>query len=144
MNYFKLSRIAAVFEVEIFDWNQIGNAKKIASGKIPLDDLPVFERAVKKIQLNNELKPSTPGGILNLHIVFRPEFAIRKKQGSGMTKTLTGIGNGISTGVGSVVSTGGSFVGTGINQAGNVVGSGKNLVGSGFGLLKKNKEYVLK
>jgi Ca2+-dependent lipid-binding protein len=137
-----LSRIADVFEVEIFDWNQIGNAKKIASGKIQLDDLPAFERAVRKIQLNNELKSSVPGGVLNLHIVFRPEFAIKKKQGTGVTKTLTGIGTGISTGVGNVVSGGGSFVGSGINLVGSgaskAVNSGKNF---GFsGLLKKNKE----
>jgi hypothetical protein len=95
---------------------------------------------VKKIQLNNMLKSSEPGGVLNLHIVFRPEFTTRKKQGSGITRTLTGIGTGISTGVGNVVSTGGSFVGSGINQAGNIVGSGKSFVGSGFGLLKKNKD----
>ncbi|RIA79993.1 C2 domain-containing protein [Glomus cerebriforme] len=130
-----LSRTASIFEVEIFDWNQIGNDKKIASGKIQLDDLPVFERAEKKIQLKNEMKSATaPGGVLNLHFVFRPSFIMRKKQNSGIvtgaTKALTGIGTGIGTGVGNV----GSFVGSGANTV--VTGAG-NAVSSGFGFLKK-------
>ena len=123
----------------MFDWNQIGNAKRIASGKIPLDNLPTFEMAVEKIQLKNEINPSEPGGVLNLHIVFRPSFAMRKKQSTGVSKTLTGIGTGIGTGVGNVVSTGGSFVGSGINLVGSGANKAGNIVGSGFGLLKKNK-----
>ncbi|CAG8444217.1 9112_t:CDS:10 [Funneliformis mosseae] len=133
-----LSRSADVLEAEMFDWNQIGNATKIASCKIQIDDLPLFERAVKNINLQNELDNSKPGGILNLHIVFRPALLSRRRQTSGVvTKTLTGIGSG----VGNVVAGGTSFVGSGVNLVGSgantfVSGAG-NMVGSGFGLLKK-------
>jgi hypothetical protein len=90
---------------------------------------------VKEIQLKNELKSSTPGGKLILHIVFRPELVARKKQNSGgvvdgATRALTGIG----TGVGSAVTNSGSFVGS---KANSLVSGAGNVVGSGFGLLKK-------
>ncbi|GES95782.1 C2 domain-containing protein [Rhizophagus clarus] len=126
-----LSRSTSVLEFEVFDWNRLGTAKKIASGSTQLDDLPPFERAVKEAQLKNELSKSiAPGGKLNLHIVFRPSLVVRKKQNSGIidgaTRTLTGIG----TGVGSVVTSSGTFVGSKANSF--VSGAGK-----GLGLFKK-------
>ncbi|CAB4381485.1 unnamed protein product [Rhizophagus irregularis] len=126
-----LSRSTSVFEVDVFDWNQIGNDKKIASGSIQLDDLPPYEKTVKEIQLKNELSKSTaPGGKFILHIVFRPSLVGRKKQNSGVVdgaaRALTGIGSG----VGNVVTSSGTFVG---NKANTLVSG----VGSGFGLLKK-------
>lgn len=109
----------------------MGSAKKIASGSMKLDDLPTFERAVKEIQLKNEIsKSSAPGGKLNLHIVFRPSLVIRKKQNSGIVDGATRALTGIGTGVGNVVTSGGSFVGSKANSF--VSGAGK-----GFGLLKK-------
>jgi len=125
-----LSRSASVFEFEVFDWNQLGSDKKIASGSVQLDDLPLFEREVKEIQLKNELKSSAPGGKLILHMVFRPSLVLRKKQNSGVvdgaTRALTGIGT--------VVTSGGSFVGS---KANSLVSGAGNVVGSGFGFLKK-------
>ncbi|CAI2166045.1 12500_t:CDS:10 [Funneliformis geosporum] len=135
-----LSRSADLFEAEIFDWNQIGNATKIASCKIQIDDLPLIERAVKNINLQNELDNLKPGGILNLHIVFRPALLSRRRQTSGVvTKALTGIGSGVGNVVSGGIGSGVNIVGSGVN----LVGSGANTivsgVGSGFGLLKKPK-----
>lgn len=121
--------------MEVFDWNQIGNSKKIASGSIQLDDLPLYEKAVKEIQLKNELsKSSAPGGKLILHIVFRPSLVGRKRQNSGVVDGAARALTGIGTGVGSAVTSGGSFVG---NKANSIVTGAGNVVGSGFGLLKK-------
>jgi len=125
--------------VEVFDWNQIENDKRIAKGKIQLDDLPLFERAVQKIQLRNELEPPKPGGVLNLHMVFRPALLMRKKQNSGVVVSATKALTGISSGVGNVVSSSSSFVGSGVNLVGSGASTFVSGVGSGFGILRKPK-----
>lgn len=72
------SRVAADFTVEIFDWNQLEQAKSLGVGRIRLDDLEPLEAAERFITLS--LEKHGEKGAVHLRMVFQPEIIARARK----------------------------------------------------------------
>ncbi|KAI5991533.1 C2 domain-containing protein [Pisolithus albus] len=105
------SRVAADFTVEIFDWNQLEQAKSLGIGLIRLDDLEPLEAAERFITLS--LEKHGEKGVVHLRMVFQPEIIARTRKSTstfsvaGRAMTHIGslpmeAGRGVLHGVGSI------------------------------------------
>ncbi|KZT23846.1 tricalbin [Neolentinus lepideus HHB14362 ss-1] len=105
------SRVGADFEVEVFDWNQIEQAKKLGSGKIDLSDIEPFEAIEKVVSLSSQKHGDK--GEVRVRMVFQPEIITKSRKatstfssaGRAMTQIghmPVGAGKGVIHGVGSV------------------------------------------
>lgn len=144
------SRIAADFRFEIFDWNQIQQAKPLGGGIIPLADENVvaFSPVEKEIHVTG-----VPGatGTLHLRLLWQPELLSRKKTATmlggaigGATRVFTSAPGAVFGGTKAVVGGGAHLAGEGVHLGGKVIGGGARLAGgvlsSGMGLLSGNKK----
>ncbi|KAH6917432.1 transmembrane protein [Coprinopsis sp. MPI-PUGE-AT-0042] len=72
------SRVAADFQLEVYDWNQIEAAKLLGVGTVDLASIEAFEATEIKVPL------ATPKhgekGYVNLRLVFRPEIIAKQRQ----------------------------------------------------------------
>lgn len=98
------------FDVEVFDWNQIEQAKSLGTGKIDLENLEPFTGATITIPLTT-LKHGTKGE-LRISLLFQPSIIAKSRKntstfssaGRAMTQVGSlplGAGKGIVHGVGS-------------------------------------------
>ncbi|EPQ61056.1 tricalbin [Gloeophyllum trabeum ATCC 11539] len=105
------SRVGADFEVEIFDWNQIEQAKKLGSGKIELADIEPFEAIEKNIPLSSQKHGDK--GQVRVRLIFQPEIIAKTRKATSTFSTAgramtqighmpVGAGKGVIHGVGSV------------------------------------------
>ncbi|TFK57601.1 tricalbin [Heliocybe sulcata] len=105
------SRVGSDFEVEVFDWNQIEQAKKLGSGQIDLAELEPFEAVEKVIPLSHQKHGDK--GEIRIRMVFQPEIITKTRKatstfssaGRAMTQIghmPVGAGKGVIHGVGSV------------------------------------------
>ncbi|GBE78423.1 Uncharacterized protein SCP_0113110 [Sparassis crispa] len=89
------SRVAGNFMLEVFDWNQIEQAKSLGLGKIQLDDLEPFEVAERVIPLSSP-KHGEKGSI-RVSLLFRPEIIVKTRKNtstfSTAGRTMTQIGH---------------------------------------------------
>lgn len=123
--------MGADFSVEVFDWNQVEQAKSLGTGTIELAELEPFQGTESHIIL------STPKGgekgAIRLRLMFQPEIIAKARKNtstfSAAGRAMTQLG-GLPVGAGKGVISG---VGHGISG----VGSG---VGSLFG--KKEKDFA--
>ncbi|KIJ68717.1 hypothetical protein HYDPIDRAFT_81596 [Hydnomerulius pinastri MD-312] len=105
------SRVAADFYVEVFDWNQLEQAKSLGVGRITLDDLEPFQGTERIISLSSEKHGEK--GQVHLRMLFTPEIIAKSRKntstfsaaGRAMTTFGTlplGAGKGVIQGVGGI------------------------------------------
>lgn len=111
-----ISRVGADFSLEVFDWNQIEQAKSLGIAKIELTDIEPFTAAERSLPLVAE-KPGDHGKI-RIRMNFTPEIIAKARKntstfstaGRVMTQIPLGAGKGVFHGVGKVGTTvGGVF-----------------------------------
>lgn len=97
--------------MEVFDWNQLEQAKSLGIGRIALDDLEPFEPAVRDINLSTE-KHGEKGRVC-VRLTFAPEIIAKARKttstfsaaGRAMTQLGAlpmGAGKGVIHGVGGI------------------------------------------
>ncbi|KAI8644638.1 C2 domain-containing protein [Parasitella parasitica] len=137
-----IGRNKAVFDVKIFDWDQIGSDTLLAEGSIPIADLESF--AAK------EIDAPLSGGNIKLRMKWEPQLLARKREGTSLlgstTRIITGgtglagdvVGYGVGAG-GKVITGGtrmvGGAIGGGTKVVGGAIGGGIGAIGRGFGMI---------
>ncbi|KII93708.1 hypothetical protein PLICRDRAFT_131763 [Plicaturopsis crispa FD-325 SS-3] len=95
------SRVAADFSVEIFDWNQIEQAKSLGSATIALADIEPFQGTERVLQLQSEKHGDH--GQVRVRLMFQPEIIARSRKNtstfSSAGRAMTQIG-GLPIGAG--------------------------------------------
>ncbi|KAG8919579.1 hypothetical protein FRC01_001220, partial [Tulasnella sp. 417] len=105
------SRVAADFALEVFDWNQIEQAKSLGVGRIELADIEPFQSMERVIPIISP-KHGEKGEIL-LRLLFTPEIIAKARKNTSTFSTAgramtqlgglpLGAGKGVVHGVGSV------------------------------------------
>ncbi|KAG9044471.1 hypothetical protein FS837_008089 [Tulasnella sp. UAMH 9824] len=105
------SRVAADFTLEVFDWNQIEQAKSLGVGRIELADVEPFQSMERVIPITSP-KHGEKGEIL-LRLLFTPEIIAKARKNTSTFSTAgramtqlgglpLGAGKGVVHGVGSV------------------------------------------
>ncbi|KAG1715796.1 hypothetical protein ID866_1372 [Astraeus odoratus] len=105
------SRVAADFTLEVFDWNQLEQAKSLGVGRIRLDDLTPFEAVERFVPLSSEKHGDR--GTVHLRLLFHPEIIAKTRKNtstfSAAGRAMTHIGSlpmeagrGVLQGVGSI------------------------------------------
>ncbi|PCH33337.1 tricalbin [Wolfiporia cocos MD-104 SS10] len=99
------SRVAAHFTVEVFDWNQIEQAKSLGTGRIELADIEPFTAAERVIPLTTP-KHGQQGSV-RVRLLFQPEIIVKTRKNtstfSSAGRTMTQIGHipvGVAVGAG--------------------------------------------
>ena len=89
--YVQPSRVHADFSVEIFDWNQIEQAKSLGIGKIDLASLEPFE--AREVSVNLASAKHGEKGRVRLRFVFQPEIIAKSRKN---TSTFTSAGRAMT------------------------------------------------
>lgn len=79
------SRVKADFSVEIFDWNQIEQAKSLGEGTIDVVNLEPFE--AKEILVNLVSTKHGEKGVIRLRVVFTPEIIAKERKNTSTFST---------------------------------------------------------
>ncbi|KAL1677515.1 C2 domain-containing protein [Schizophyllum commune] len=79
------SRVAADFSVEVFDWNQIEQAKSLGEAKIDVSDLEPFEAAERTLPLVHD-KHGEEGSI-QVRLMFQPEIIVKSRKNTSTFST---------------------------------------------------------
>lgn len=124
-----IARNKAIFDVKIFDWDQIGTDTLLAEGTIPIADLESF--AAK------EIDAPLRGGSIKLRLKWEPQLLARKREGTSLlgstTRIITG-GTGLAGDVvGYGVGAGGKALTGGTRMVGGAIGGGTKVVGGAIG-----------
>ncbi|RCI05087.1 hypothetical protein CU098_011999 [Rhizopus stolonifer] len=130
-----LARTKALFEVKIFDWDQIGQNELLAQGPIPIVSLESFTA--------QELEVPLEGGLIRLRLKWEPQLLARKREGTsllGSTTKLLSTGTGLAgdvvglgAGAGNKMIYGGTkVIGGGTKLVGGAIGGGVGALGRGF------------
>ncbi|RUS23038.1 hypothetical protein BC937DRAFT_93080 [Endogone sp. FLAS-F59071] len=140
------SRTTADLRFEIFDWNQIQQAKPLGGGIIPLtgENVVSFSPVEKEIQVTG-----VPGatGTLHSRLIWQPELLSRKKTSTMLGGAIGGATRVFTSAPGAVIGAvggGAHLAGEGVQLGGKVIGNGARMAGgvlsSGMGLLSGNKK----
>lgn len=124
-----VARNKAVFDVKIYDWDQIGSNTLLAEGPIPIANLESF--AVQEVDV------PLRGGSIKLRLKWEPQLLARKREGTSLlgstTRILTG-GTGLAGDVvGYGVGAGGKVLTGGTRMVGGAIGGGTKVVGGAIG-----------
>lgn len=71
------SRVAADFQLEVFDWNQIEHAKSLGTATINLEEVEPFRGLEKTITLNHDKHGDK--GWIRVHLNFQPEIIVKSR-----------------------------------------------------------------
>lgn len=85
------SRVRADFAVEIFDWNQIEQAKSLGIGKIDLTTLEPFE--AQEVSVNLSTPKHGEKGRIRMRFVFQPAIIAKSRKN---TSTFTSAGRAMT------------------------------------------------
>jgi Ca2+-dependent lipid-binding protein len=95
------SRVGASFSVEIFDWNQIEQAKSLGTSKIELADLEPFQAIERSLPLVSEKHGEK--GEVRVRLMFQPEIIAKSRKNtstfSAAGRAMTNLG-GLPVGAG--------------------------------------------
>ncbi|OBZ79221.1 Uncharacterized protein PYUK71.03c [Grifola frondosa] len=109
------SRVGADFALEVFDWNQIEQAKSLGAGQIEVSDLEPFSATERTISLSSAKHGDK--GAIRLRLLFTPEIIVRSRKN---TSTFTSAGRAMT-------------------QIGHLpVGAGKGVLSGVTGVFKKD------
>ncbi|KZO90442.1 hypothetical protein CALVIDRAFT_542695 [Calocera viscosa TUFC12733] len=120
------SRVAAKFDLEVFDWNQIEQAKSLGVGTIDITDVEPFLASEVTIPISHEKHGDS--GEIKLRLLFTPQIIARTRQ---PTSTFGAAGRAM-TRVGTMPIAGGRAIVSGVGQG--VTGLGHGVVGVGSGI----------
>lgn len=108
--------MAADFTIELFDWNQIEQAKSLGAGKIELADIEPFLGTEREIVLTSPKLGEK--GRVRVRLMFQPEIIVKTRKN---TSTFSSAGRAMT-------------------QIGHLpVGAGKGVVHGVTGVFKKSK-----
>lgn len=79
------SRVGANFTLEVFDWNQIEQAKSLGSGKIDLEHIEPFVGVEQDIPLSHNKHGEK--GVVKLMLTFRPEIIAKSRKNTSTFST---------------------------------------------------------
>lgn len=85
------SRVAADFELEVYDWDQIGKADTLGSGKIDLADIEPFTSVERTIPLSSQ-KHGQKGSV-RIRLLFQPEIIVKTRKN---TSTFSAAGRAMT------------------------------------------------
>jgi hypothetical protein len=85
------SRAAANFTVELFDWNQIEQAKSLGEARIDLANIEPFEMSEQNLPLSTEKYGQK--GFVRVRLVFQPAIIAKSRKN---TSTLTTTGRALT------------------------------------------------
>ncbi|TFY64762.1 hypothetical protein EVG20_g5845 [Dentipellis fragilis] len=111
------SRVGANFQLEVFDWNQIEQAKSLGSAKIDLTNLEPFIGAESVIPLQSDKHGEK--GTVRISLIFQPEIIAKSRKN---TSTFSAAGRAM-TQIGALP-----------------VGAGKGVFHGVTGIFKKDKD----
>ncbi|KAG8983790.1 hypothetical protein FRB95_008982 [Tulasnella sp. JGI-2019a] len=105
------SRVTSAFSVEVFDWNQIEQAKSLGEGDIDLAAIDPF--TTKEIVVPLSLPSAGPKGSIRVRLLFHPEIIAKSRKStstfgtagramSSVASAPLGAGKGVLHGVGAV------------------------------------------
>lgn len=122
-----LSRVHAQAKLEIFDWDQVGQADHLGEAIVDLNECEPFESLTKTLPITG--KGAGENGTITFRMVFRPEFvsSLRGRKGTSLNLGRTFVGG--VTGVGRV----GVAGVTGVGKVGVAGVKGVGHVGAGVG-----------
>lgn len=135
--------MAAAFEVEIFDWDQVGTSDSLGSGTIDLAKLEPMESQEVIVSLNDP--KHGPRGEVKLQLVFTPQIVARTRKststfavgGRAMTQVASlpfGATRGLAHGIGGAGSKAKNFLGgVGIGRT-KTIDEGKEPSPEGFSI----------
>ncbi|KAJ3886025.1 C2 domain-containing protein [Lentinula edodes] len=79
------SRVAADFNVELFDWNQIEQAKSLGFAQIDLAELEPFQATEKTLTLTSHKHGDK--GHLRVRLMFQPEVIVKSRKNTSTFST---------------------------------------------------------
>ncbi|EGO02737.1 hypothetical protein SERLA73DRAFT_165692 [Serpula lacrymans var. lacrymans S7.3] len=85
------SRVAADFSIELFDWNQLEQAKSLGSGSINLADVEPFQGTERIIYLAD--KHDDKKGQIRISLMFQPEIIVKTRKN---TSTFSAAGRAMT------------------------------------------------
>lgn len=85
------SRVAARFEVEVFDWDQVGRSDTLGTATIDLAALESFEASEQTLALYNK---KAQKGHISIRLVFQPEIIAKSRKN---TSTFSTAGRALTT-----------------------------------------------
>ncbi|KAH9948433.1 C2 domain-containing protein [Amylocystis lapponica] len=89
------SRVAAEFSLEVFDWNQIEQAKSLGTAAIELASLEPFQATERSIVLSSSKHGEK--GAVRVHFLFQPEIIAKSRKNtftfSSAGRAMTQIGH---------------------------------------------------
>lgn len=133
------SRVAAAFNVEVFDWDQIGTATSLGVGHLDLAKLEPFEAINETITLSTT-KHGVKGSV-RVRLVFQPAIIVKSRKNTSTFSTagraVTQVGS-IPLGVGKGVAKGAL---SGVVGVGHGVGAVGGFAGRKIGLVRKKDKH---
>jgi hypothetical protein len=110
------SRTAAQCLIKVYDWDAVGSADKLGQARLDLAALEPFTSSTVTAELHD---PNTgeKAGLVNVRMVFRPEFLNRARAATSTFSGATRVGTGLVGAGKGVVGGGGKIVGRGISGA---------------------------
>ena len=111
--------MGADFELEVFDWNQIEQAKSLGTARIELADLEPFEAIERTVKLIHDKHGDS--GDIRIRMMFTPEI-IAKTRKNTSTFSVSGAGRAM-TQIGGIPLGAGKGVVHGVGKIGSKVGS---------------------
>jgi Ca2+-dependent lipid-binding protein len=109
--------VASDFRVEVFDWNQIEQAKSLGSASINLADIEPFEASERILDLSHAKHGNK--GHVRVSLLFQPEIIARTRT---KTSTFSTAGRAV-TQVGGLPLAGGREVVHGVGKVGSGIGN---------------------
>lgn len=79
------SRVGADFNVELFDWNQIEQAKSLGSSQINLEDLEPFHAVERQLSLTSAKHGDK--GYIRVRLMFQPEIIVKSRKNTSTFST---------------------------------------------------------
>lgn len=79
------SRVGADFNLEVFDWNQIEQAKSLGMAKIDLADMEPFVGVEKELPLSHSKYGEK--GRVSLRLMFQPEIIVKSRKNTSTFST---------------------------------------------------------
>ncbi|KAK2462016.1 hypothetical protein APHAL10511_006479 [Amanita phalloides] len=84
------SRVAADFTLELFDWNQLEQAKSLGTGKIEVIDIEAFQAHDQVVTLSGKHGEK---GFVRVNLLFQPKIIVKTRKN---TSTFTSAGRAMT------------------------------------------------
>ncbi|KAG6814026.1 hypothetical protein H0H92_003876 [Tricholoma furcatifolium] len=110
------SRVGSHFEVEVFDWDQVGAADTLGSARIELEDIEPFQASERVLDLHSTKVGDK--GYVRIRMTFQPSIIARARKN---TSTFSTAGRAVTQLGGAVTQIGALPVNVGLTAGKNVL-----------------------